>query len=142
MSRQSPDPNGILPDANVWIAALETSDRTVRPAFERVRESDLVRLISPVRFEILRGIRSQHRFDYIRGYFRAVSTIPLLEVDWDHAATLARRIAGTGGKHKVQMTDLLLAAVASRTGSVVWSREPDLTERIAPHAPGLGLFEP
>ena len=54
---------------------------------------------------------------------------------------LGQRLAAAGGKHRVQMTDLLLAVVSARTGASVWSADPDLTERIADHQ-RLALFDP
>ena len=134
--------SGILADTNIWIAALEKPDLAIAEAFKRAREAGRMTLIQPVRFEILRGIRGRGRFDYVRGYLRGFPLVPLVEADWDVAATLANQVAATRGKHRVQMTDLLLAAVAVRTGLAVWSRDPDVADRIAPHAAGLGVFEP
>ena len=132
----------LLPDTNVWIAYFEKRNRLLWEEFDRRFRDGQIAMIRPVRYEVLRGEKRTARFDFLRGFFNRVADVPPAPSDWDHAASLYRGVAGTRGKHRVRTTDLLLAAVALRTGCTVWSADPDLSDRIAPREPRLRLFEP
>ena len=132
----------VLPDTNVFAAYLGRGDRPLRDALDRLIRARRVRVAPPVRFEVSRGIRRQPQFDYVRGLLTAFGGAELRASDWDGAAGLARAAAGSPGKHRVQMADLLLATVAARLGAAVWSRDPDFRDRLGPHVPALGLYHP
>ena len=132
----------LLPDTNVWIAYFERRNRVLWEEFDRRYRDGQVAVILPVRYEVLRGERRAARFDLLRGFFDGLEQVTLTRADWDHAASLYRGLIDSRGKHRVQTTDLLLAAVALRTGRAIWSADPDFPDRIAAREPMLRLFEP
>lgn len=85
----------VLPDTNVFAAYLGRGDRPLRDALDRLIRARRVRVAPPVRFEVLRGIRRQAQFDYVRGLLTAFGGAELRASDWDEAAGLARAAAAS-----------------------------------------------
>ena len=61
----------VLPETNVFAAYLGRGDRPLRDTLDRLIRARRVRVAPPVRFEVLRGIRRQAQFDYVRGLLTA-----------------------------------------------------------------------
>ena len=107
----------ILVDTSVWSLALRRSkDRTpedpyVQELRELIRELR-VRIIGPIRQEILSGIRSQDQFNAIRMHLRMFTDLELTISDYERAAELFNilRSKGIQGSN----TDFLICAIAER----------------------------
>ena len=134
--------DAVIPDTNIWIAYFAGENMRVLSEFEQVEAGTRLLLAPPVRFELLRGIRQKARFDYVRGRLDRVPCPPLEIADWDAAADYDRKAAGSRGKHRVQLPDLLIAALAVRLNAAVWSIDPDFADRLAPLVPALALYKP
>ena len=145
----------VLPDTNVWVAARKKDPTTVR-ILARLSDDGAVGFLPPVWFEFRRGLRGvPAAVDHQLAPFRRLPLVPLgrpgedgaREV-WDAAAGFARRLdsapaAGpaAGRRHRVQMTDCLLAAASAVGGHSVWSRDPDLAA-LAAADPRVRLYSP
>ena len=133
---------GVILDTNVWIAYFHGANGPLCDEVDRLSEVGRVAPAPPVRFEILRGIPVRARADSVRGRLDKFPQLETRAADWDAAADYARRVAATRGKHRVQLPDLLIAALAVRLNAAVWSADPDFEDRIAPHVPRLRRYRP
>ena len=117
-------------DTSVWSLALRRRSEDLAPAERRIvaEWSDLVRdgrirMVGPIRQEILSGLRDQAQFAVLE---RRLSSFPdaIIEAeDYIQAArffNLCRRRGVTGGP-----VDLLLCAVAHRFGWSIFARDVD-----------------
>ena len=108
----------IVVDTSVWVAALRSQTSREARILKDLLDADEVGLPAPVRLEIFAGASTADR-KHLR---RALSALPVLyptEETWpildqwvDNAARAGQRF-GFG--------DLLIAALAAETGSLVWS---------------------
>ena len=116
----------VLIDTNIWIAFDRNRDPAVRLRVDKLRRQDRAVFIPPVLLEFARGLTEVGAaFDYAFGRYRTdFPVLPLEPGDWFAAVRLAR--LASRGRHAVQSTHLLLAAVSVRTGALVWSGDPDL----------------
>ena len=139
--RSAPPPAGpaVLIDANVWIAWERNRDPAVRLEVARLRKVGRAAFVPPVLLEFARGLEANAAaFEFALARFRAdFREVPLEPADWLTAIRLARTAAP--GRHPFQVADLLLAAVAARTGFPVWSADPDL-DRLADAEPRVTVF--
>ena len=128
----------VLVDTNVWASFERGADQSVTNEVRRLWKVNAAAFIPPVLFEFGRGlVRRADAFEYRYSRYRAdFPLVPLEPDDWHAALRLARAVAASPGKHRVQQTDLLLAAVAVRIGAPVWSHDPDFA-RVAGHEPRL-----
>ena len=131
----------VLLDTNIWIAARSGRDPAVRAQVERLAAKEAACFIPPVLLEFARGLPERGAaFDYAFSRYREdFRLVPLVAADWPAAVRLARSVED--GKHAAQPADLLLAAVAARTGYPVWSRDPDL-DRLAGAEARVRLYSP
>ena len=141
--RPAPPPEElpVLIDTNVWVAFHARRDRAVRDEVTRLLGRNAACFIPPVLLEFARGLPERGAaFDYAFARYRArFRLVPLVAADWPAAVRLARSVED--GKHAAQPADLLLAAVAARTGYPVWSRDPDL-DRLAGAESRVRLYSP
>lgn len=75
--------------------------------------------------EVLRSARSQREFRAIRNERRALSLISTLQSDFDRATDVMERLAATGQLQRASLPDLLVSAVAERTGAVLLHYDAD-----------------
>jgi predicted nucleic acid-binding protein len=112
----------IVVDTSVWIAALRSAIGREARVLQSLLDSDEVALAVPIRLELLSSASAADR----RRLRRTLSALPviyptddtwaLLDVWVDKAAAAGERF-GFG--------DLLIAALAAETGSLVWSLDRD-----------------
>jgi predicted nucleic acid-binding protein len=112
----------IVVDTSIWVAALR--DRRSREAgvLSALLDADDVGLAAPVRVELLSGASRADRPALRRG----LSALPVLyptDASWSLIDTWVDR-AGVAGE-RFGVVDLLIGALASETGSLVWSLDAD-----------------
>jgi predicted nucleic acid-binding protein len=114
----------IVVDTSVWVAALRSDTSTEGPRLAALLDADEVALPVPVRLELLAGA-SRHDLPALR---RALSALPLLyptEGTWKLLDAWIDRASAAGQRFAV--TDLLIGAVATEIGALVWSLDSDFT---------------
>ena len=114
----------VILDTCVWSQFLRrdraASDWIAREVARLVR-ADAVRLIGPVRQELLSGAQPSERFEHLKEYLRFYSNLVLDEQDDEIAASYYNRLRqrglqGTG-------TDLLICAVAVRRNLKIFTTD-------------------
>jgi predicted nucleic acid-binding protein len=117
-------------DTNIWSLALRRSPQHVHASdVERIsRFQDLIRdervkMIGPIRQELLSGIREQPRFERIRKQLRAFPDELLTTQDYEGAAEHSNRCRSRGISGGT--TDYLICAVAIARGWQVFTSDAD-----------------
>ena len=125
----------VIVDTCVWSRFL----RRNRPALDpvvgevaRLVRADAVRLLGPIRQELLSGAHPAERFEQLKEYLRFYPNLSLDEEDDETAAGFYNRlrhrgVQGTG-------TDLLICAVAVRHGLKIFTTDTDF-DCYAKHVP-------
>ena len=107
----------VLVDTSVWSLALrrpkgnisETEQRLTAALGDLIRD-DRVRLIGPIRQELLSGIREPAQYERLRNYLRAFPDQPLGASDYEKAAECSNQCRSRGIVGSA--TDFLICAVA------------------------------
>ena len=131
----------VLVDTAVWSQALRrraSAPALHAKALRQLIEEGRVRLIGPIRQELLSGIAQPHQFDRLQAYLQAFPDEPILTIDFESAARKFNtcRAKGVQGSH----IDFLICAVASRLGDDIYTTDKDFI-RFAKHLP-IRLYAP
>ncbi len=125
----------VLVDTSVWSLALRR--RRAKSGAEAAALSALiaahrVRIIGPIRQELLSGIRDVESFDRLERRLAAFPDIPLVRDDYVEAARLFNtcRAKGVQGSN----TDFLICAAAIRRELAILTTDRDFP-RFADHVP-------
>lgn len=116
----------VIVDTCVWSQFLRRNRPSSDPiAHEvaRLLQADVVRLIGPIRQELLSGAQPSERFDQLRDYLRFYPNLPLDEEDDETAASYYNRLRQRGLQSIG--TDLLICAVAVRHGLKIFTTDTD-----------------
>ena len=130
----------VLVDTPVWSLALrrKAPDPLVSAALTDLIARRLVRLIGPVRQELLSGIASADQFEQLRKHLGSFPGMAITRPDYEQAAAFTNlcRSRGVQGSN----TDFLICAVAVRTDCAIWTLDRDflsyakcLPIRLHPH---------
>jgi len=119
----------IAVDTSVWVAAFRSETSREARVLQQLLDADEVGLSIPVRLEILGGASAADR----KRLRRALSALPVLyptEETWRLLDRWVERAAASG--QRFGFGDLLIAALAAETGSLVWSLDAafDRMERL------------
>ena len=112
----------IVVDTSVWVAALRDGACDEARVLSALLDADEVLLPVPVRIEILAGA-SKRDLPRLR---RVLSALPLVypgEDTWQVIDAWIDRAARAG--QRFGFGDLLIGALASETGALVWSLDAD-----------------
>jgi predicted nucleic acid-binding protein len=110
----------ILVDSSVWIAARRQP--MVAETLRQLLEADEVTLPLPVRLELWAGTAHHQRKD-LRRYLSGVPVMHPTEETWTTIHDWVARAADAG--ERFGLADLLIAALASEVGGLVWSLDKD-----------------
>lgn len=117
--------DGVLVDTTVWSLGLRRGEANPAHADElrRLILASRVRIIGPIRQEILSGIKLPTQFRLLKERLSAFSDVPLTTGHFEDAAELANacRAKGIQGSH----TDFLICAVAKREKFAVFTTDHD-----------------
>ena len=117
-------------DTSALIVAAR-DDRAARVLADALLE-DAVAITEPILIEYLNGARrleEYHRFEVRMSAAHVLDTLP---ADWQRARDVHRSLAAAGAGHQrsVSLVDLIVAAVAERSGHTIVHIDEDY-ERIA-----------
>jgi predicted nucleic acid-binding protein len=116
-----------LVDTSVWSIALRHRTATqispVVQEFEELIHEMRVRMIGPIRQEVLSGIRDSKQFSLLKTRLRAFPDLSIHEQDFERAAEIfnACRSAGIQGSN----IDFLMCAVAESNGLSIFTTDRD-----------------
>ncbi|MBN1188956.1 MAG: PIN domain-containing protein [Dehalococcoidales bacterium] len=118
----------VLVDTSIWSQALRRSPLKNSPVIEELTElikESRVRIIGPVRQELLSGIKSESQFKELKTYLSAFTDLILQTEDFELAAEYFNRCrrAGIQGSN----TDFLICAAASRRNLEIFTADNDFT---------------
>jgi predicted nucleic acid-binding protein len=134
-----------LVDTTIWSLALRRKqddlnivEKTAVIELDDLVKEGRVRIIGPVRQELLSGIRNVSQYEKIRTALRAFRDEAINTSDYDAAAKANNdcRARGVG----VTAVDILICAVAARREWTIFSSDPDF-ERYAEVLP-ISLHKP
>lgn len=112
----------VLVDTGVWSAFFSKPGSPEKRAVDALLDEDRVALTGPVLAEVLRGFRRTDQADWVASRLRLAHYLEPSWEDWRNAAALGRELASNG--HDVPLTDLVVAALARRAKSFVFSADP------------------
>jgi predicted nucleic acid-binding protein len=109
-------------DTSIWVDALRGRDRDAVARLGHLLDEERVALAAPVRLELLSGASRST----LPGLRRVLSALPLYlpgEETWRLLDAWIERAVAEGERFGVG--DLLIAAIATECGGVIWSRDSD-----------------
>lgn len=125
----------VLVDTSVWSLALRRNlpadGPEVSELIELIREVR-VRMIGPVRQELLSGVKSQAQFQKLRNHLRAFPDLEVTTRDYESAAEFFNLCRGKGIQGS--NTDFLICAIAACHKIPIFTTDGDFT-LFQPHLP-------
>lgn len=112
----------VLIDTGIWSAFFSKPASRVKRSVDTLLDEDRVALTGPVLAEVLRGFRRKEQAEWVASRLRLAHYLEPSWEDWRNAAALGRELAAGG--HDVPLTDLVIAALARRVQSFVFSADP------------------
>jgi predicted nucleic acid-binding protein len=112
----------IVVDTSVWVEVTRRPQGAKKKVLDSLLDADEVALALPVRAELMAGVASRDR----AAFQRALSALPVLMPTEETWQLLERWIPTAADKgQRFAVTDLLIAALASDIGALVWSLDDD-----------------
>ena len=117
----------VIVDTVIWSLALRRSQpaETVRLTLTSLIEDQRVRLLGPIRQEVLSGYSDQGAFERLRAKLSYFENETILDEDYLLAAEFHNtcRCRGVQGSH----IDFLICACAARLGALVYTKDRDFS---------------
>lgn len=120
----------VLVDTSIWSLALRRKRHDLNPTerqivveLEEMVGEGRVRMIGPIRQELLSGIRSKPQFDHLRNLLRAFPDEPLSSHDYEAAAATSNDCRARG--IAASAIDVLICTAASDRGWAIFTTDPD-----------------
>ena len=118
--------SGILVDTCIWSLALRNNapkENTVAERLSQLIDDNQVRIIGPIRQELLSGYTDKNSFDRLRQKIKYFPNEPIVDVDYESAAEYSNfcRSKGIQGPH----TDFLICAVSIRARLRIYTTDKD-----------------
>lgn len=122
----------VLVDTSIWSLALRRKGESLRGSekllvaelAELIREGR-VRVMGPVRQELLSGIKTAEQYEMLRDYLRAFPDEMIATPDYEEAAAAGNRCRAKGVD--VSVVDILLCAVAMKRNWSIFTTDPDFS---------------
>jgi predicted nucleic acid-binding protein len=134
----------VLVDTTIWSLALrakthlnDAESALADELGELIREGR-VRLIGPIRQEVLSGIKEAAQFERVRKHLRAFPDEPLNVEDFEQAAESSNRCRSQGIAGSA--VDFLICALALDRGWQIFTTDADFSNYVA--ALSIGLHAP
>jgi predicted nucleic acid-binding protein len=122
----------VLADTSVWSLALRrkksailnSGEQRLMQLLSEAMQEGRIRIIGPIRQELLSGIKDQAQFDRLKAKLDAFRDEPLETADYEHAARLYNAAMAHG--IRCGTIDILICAVALRREWEVLSNDSGL----------------
>ena len=126
--------NLYLLDTSVWLDVLPPrgGNTDLRVRVGALLTEDRVATTGMVRLELLGGARTEQEWDQLRDYLSALHQLAVDEETWQEAAQMGFQLRRQGVT--VPFTDLIIGAVAMRSGIVLLHRDRHF-DLMAQHLP-------
>ncbi|MFZ3208211.1 MAG: PIN domain-containing protein [Geobacteraceae bacterium] len=125
----------VLVDTSVWSLALRRNPPADGPEvpelIELIREVR-IRMIGPVRQELLSGVKSQAQFQKLRNHLRAFPDLEVTTRDYESASEFFNLCRGKGIQGS--NTDFLICAISVHHKIPIFTTDGDFT-LFQPHLP-------
>ena len=127
--------SGILADTCIWSAALRRDapkETAVAERLSRLIDDNQVRIIGPIRQELLSGYADKNSFERLRQKIAYFPNEPILDADYESAAEYSNfcRSKGIQGSH----IDFLICAVSVRARLHIYTTDRDF-QHYSKHLP-------
>jgi predicted nucleic acid-binding protein len=109
----------VIVDTCIWAAFFAKLGSPEKRAVDLLLDHDRVAIIGPILGEVLMGFRRADQADWVASRLRRSHYVEMPWDDWRMAAQLGRELSRLG--HKLPLTDLMVATVARRLGSSVYT---------------------
>ncbi len=131
----------VIVDTSVWSLALRHGDQSSLPCVKELRgliKDYRVKMMGPIRQEILSGIRSESQFNRLKKNLSGFADLPILTEDYVRAARYFNlcRSKGIQGSN----TDFLICAVSVQNELPIYTTDNDF-KLFAKHIP-IRLYKP
>lgn len=131
--------SGILVDTCIWSLALRGNgpkEVAVAEQLSQLIDENQVRIIGPIRQELLSGYTDKNSFERLRQKIQYFPNEPIVDVDYESAAEYSNfcRSKGVQGSH----TDFLICAVSIRAKFRIYTTDKDF-QHYSKHLPILLL---
>jgi predicted nucleic acid-binding protein len=120
----------VLVDTPVWSLALRrrldllsSQEQQITQSLAELIREGRVKLLGPIRQELLSGIREEAQFRKLRDYLRAFPEPPLEAADYEEAAQMNNRCRTRGIAGSA--VDFLICAAAHRRGWGIFTTDRD-----------------
>ena len=129
--------SGVLVDTCIWSLALRNNapkENAVAERLSRLIDDNQVRIIGPIRQELLSGYTDKNSFDRLRQKIKYFPNEPIVDADYESAAEYSNfcRSKGIQGSH----TDFLICAVSIRAKLCIYTTDKDF-QHYSKHLPIL-----
>ena len=117
---------GVLVDTCIWSLALRSNapkETAVAEQLSQLIDDNQVRIIGPIRQELLSGYTDKNSFERLRQKIKYFPNEPIIDADYDSAAEYSNfcRSKGIQGSH----TDFLICAVSIRVKFRIYTTDKD-----------------
>jgi predicted nucleic acid-binding protein len=127
--------SGVLVDTCIWSLALRGNapkEVAVAEKLSQLIDDNQVRIIGPIRQELLSGYTNKNSFERLRQKIQYFPNEPIVDVDYESAAEYSNfcRSKGVQGSH----TDFLICAVSVRAKLHIYTTDKDF-QHYSKHLP-------
>lgn len=131
---------GVLVDTCIWSLALRGNsprEASVATQLTQLIDDNQVKIIGPIRQEVLSGYSDKSSFDKLRQKLKYFPNVPVIDADYECAAEYSNfcRTKGVQGSH----IDFIICAVAVRLKLKIFTTDKDFKQYVK-HLP-LTFFE-
>ena len=118
--------SGILVDTCIWSLALRSNapkETAVAEQLSQLIDENQVRIIGPIRQELLSGYTDKNSFERLRQKIKYFPNEPIIDADYESAAEYSNfcRSKGIQGSH----TDFLICAISMRAKFHIYTTDKD-----------------
>lgn len=113
---------GVVADTHLWVEYFSQKNNNAVAEIDRLLRQDLVRMVEPVRYELLTGARATGEREYLVGVLRALPMLETSDAVWVEAIRLS--VEENTHLNRVPMSDVLIAATCRLHGCSLMTRDP------------------
>lgn len=120
----------VLVDTSVLSLALRRKKQNLHPGelswvdeLEELIREGRVRLLGPIRQELLSGIKTEVQFEKLRAILRAFPDEPIYTADFEEAAKKSNECRAQG--ITPSLVDILICSIALERSLLIFSTDPD-----------------